>query len=124
MGIALDIGIAFRRSEYYHNEQAQLFCANQDGICPGMETTQPQSPDQKTRVTRPRGRWRYSRAALFGFALSILATLVNGRWPQLKAYLLSGEPMAAWAAIVELAAAPLIFMLIAAVRNLIWVRRL
>jgi hypothetical protein len=32
--------------------------------------------------------------------------------------------MAAWAAIVELATAPLIFMLIAAVRNLIWVRRL
>jgi hypothetical protein len=32
MGIAVNIGIAFCRSQFYYNDQVQLFCANKDGI--------------------------------------------------------------------------------------------
>jgi hypothetical protein len=63
--------------------------------------------------------WRFRRAALYGLILQVLGIVSSGDWPRVKAFLISGYFEPTVAAIAELSATPLLFVIIASIRNLL-----
>ena len=68
-------------------------------------------------------KWRLHRAAFYGLIWQVLASLPSGRWQTIAAYLKSGNLEMVSVALIELCVMPVVFVLVAAIRNRIVVGR-
>jgi hypothetical protein len=73
-------------------------------------------------TSQPAKKWSLRHAAFFGLVWQVIGTVASGDWPRIKGYLTSGNFEPTLMAVIELAATPFLFVIIAGIRNLL-VRR-